>query len=204
MTHQIITVQIKQLRICLLCIAAPCIKPGAVDHISWDTCIVEGFDQRIIYQHILTSLLMLQLFDLFNQLLIVFIKRPAINPGLIDFSCHQAFPDKNLAGCRYIQWAIVNATFCLQSQAMQSRPLKRYNLHGLLFPMRFAIATPNQVLTDLFDPFRVHPGHATRKQTGRLGQFSRHNPFAGLLLQIRPGVHHKPDATRPEVIAFLF
>ena len=97
MAHQIITVQVQQLRIAFFCLSAPGIKAGTVHHIGRNTRIVKRFNECIVHQHILASLLMLQLLDVFNQLLIVFIERPAIHPGLVNLPSDQPFADKNLA-----------------------------------------------------------------------------------------------------------
>ena len=114
MPHQIIPIQIQQLRVGFFRITAPGIKACAINHIRRDTRIIEGFYQGVIHQHILAPLFMLQFLNVFNEMLIVFVERPAIHPGLINFSGNQPFTDKNFARRRHIQWSVMHTALGLQ------------------------------------------------------------------------------------------
>ena len=70
--------------------------------------------------------------------------------------------------------------------------------------MRFAIAAPDEVLADLFDPLRVYACHATREQARGLGELRRHDPFSGFFLQIRTGMHDKADTACTQIVTLLF
>ena len=70
--------------------------------------------------------------------------------------------------------------------------------------MWLTVTTPDQMRTDLFDPFRIHARHTTGKQPRCFGKLRRDDPLAGFLLQIRPGMHDETDTARAQIIALLF
>src|SRR5574343_522898 len=77
MAHQIVAVQIQAFRMTLFGLSTPGVKAGAIDDIGRNMRVIKSLDQRVVHEHILTTLLMLKLFDLCNQLLVMAIKRPA-------------------------------------------------------------------------------------------------------------------------------
>ena len=114
MAHQIIPIQIQQLWIRLFSVTPPGVETGAIDNVGRNPCIVKGFDQRIIDQHILAALLMFKLFNLFDEFLVMSVERPATHPGRINLAAHEAFADKNLTRCGSIQWAVMHTPLGLQ------------------------------------------------------------------------------------------
>jgi len=69
--------------------------------------------------------------------------------------------------------------------------------------MRFEDVLPDQVRTDLLQPFGLDLRDAAREQARGLDQFRADDPAAGLLHQRRAGMDEVLDAARAEVAAVL-
>ena len=182
MAHQVVLGEEQQLGVFLLGRLAPMVEGGAVVDAFRNDVVVEGEDQLVVDQHVLPTLLVLDLLDVADLLLVVLEERPALGKTLVDFLADQALADENLARLGRGQRAVMDAPLGVDHDAVERRALPAGDLHGLLFPVRVEVLALDEVSAHFLDPAILDAGDAAAEQARRLGDLGRHDPLAGLLL----------------------
>ena len=161
--------------------------------------VVKGVDQLVFHQHVLPPRLVLQILHLFDEFLV---GREEWQRGF-PFLAHQRFADKNFARTVQVNPAVVHLAPAVDHDAVQSGPLQRHHLGGLLFPVRVEQLLLEQMPPHVFQPLWLDLGNATAEQARGFHQFGCHDPFAGLLGQVRAGVRKELDAACAQVFTVL-
>ena len=193
--HELITRQLEQVRLGVRFMPVPALKTVGVVNVGGQLLVIKGVDQFVVDQHVLASRFVFQLLHLFDQPLI------GCEEGQRRFPlpAHQRFADKNLTRRHRVDAAVIHPSAAVNQQAIQGGPLQRHHVGGFFLPVRVDQLLLEQMPADLLQPLRVNIGDAPAKQAGGFHQFRRHDPAAGLLLQVRTGVRKELDGPRTQV-----
>ncbi len=198
--HQIFALQMKQLWILAFGLAPPMVEVGTVAQALGDDLVVKGENQLVVDQHVGPPRLVLQRFDVEHQLVIVREERPASCIFLTDLAFDQALADENFTRLLGIHRPEIHPLLRIDDNAVKRRPLEGDDLHGLLFPVWIEPAALDQVRADCLQPFRFDARHAAGKELGGFGDFSRSDPFAGLLVERRTRVDQELHSACAQVV----
>ena len=102
------------------------------------------------------------------------------------FAGDQAVTDHQPSGFDRIDLFVGHAPGGVEHEAVEHAPLVCHGLAAVLFPVRVAPRTLDQVACSGFDPFRADGGGGARLQAAGVDQFGRHQP-AGALGVLRGG-----------------
>ncbi len=130
--HQFFARQQQQLGVDFGGLAVPGFKTEAAAHLGRQLLVVIGKNQLVIDQHILPTRLVLQVFHLFDQLLVGGQKR---QPG-VPLASHQRLADKNFARPSQVNPAVVDAPAAVNHDAIQRGALQRVDFGRFFLPMR--------------------------------------------------------------------
>ena len=201
--HQFFAGQQQELRVFLGLFAVPILKTVAAANVLRQLLVVEGEDEFIVDQHILAARLVLQVFDLLDQLLVGLQKRQ----WRVPLALHQRLANENFARRHPIDAAIVDLAATVNDDAVKRGALERRDFGGLLFPMRIKQLFFQQMARHLFQPLRLDGGNAPAKQARGFDQFGGDDPAPGLFDEVRARMRVELDAPRTQVLtrcAFRF
>ena len=159
--------------------------------------VVEGEDQLVVHQHVLTPRLVLKVLDLAAQALVVREEWQA----RVELAFDQRLANEDLARLGGVHRAIVDAPPLVHHQPVQRTALEGHDLPGLLFPVRITPAAAQQVAANLLQPFRLDARQGATEQTTGFHEFRRHGPASHLAGDGRARPQMEFDAPRPDVFA---
>ena len=197
--HQLLARQQQQARLAFHLVAIPAFEAVATAHIGRQLRVVERVDELVVYQHVLPTRLVLEFFDLRDQLAVRVDERQLGLP----FARHQRLANEDLARGSRIDVAEVHALVAVDDDAVERRAFERDHLGGLLLPVRFEQLRLDHMRRDARQPLRLDRGDAAAEQARRLDQLGRDDPAPRLLGQVRARVLVEADAARAEVPVFV-
>ena len=193
--HQVLALEVEQLRLVGLSGTAPVLERCAVVDANGDQAVVKGVDQLLVHQHVGAARLMFERLDVADQLAVVLEKRRARLVLALD----QRLADEYPARFGRIERAVVDAPVGVEQDAVQGRALERGDAGGLLLPVRLVLVAPDQVRAHALQPLRLDARDAASVQARGFGDLRGHDPAPGLLAHARTGVDLELDAARAEV-----
>ncbi len=193
--HQLLARQLQQLGVLLDLLAIPALQRRARAHVGRQLLVVEGEDELVVDQHVLSARLVLQFGHLRQQLSVV---RQEGQPGL-PLVADQRLADEDLARRHRVDATEIHALVVVDDDAIQRGTLQRHHLRRLLLPVRLEQLRLQQVAGQRRDPLRLDGRQAAAEQARGLHQFSRHQPAPGLLAQVRARVAPELDAACAQV-----
>ena len=224
MAHQLLARQQQQARLAFHLVAVPTFQRVTAAHIRRQPRVVERVDQLVVDEHVLAARLVLELFDLRDQLAVRGDERQLRLPaaaGPPQGGCtpsggrrrrrlggrrrsgDQRLADEDLARRCGIDIAEVHASVAVDHDAVERRPLERNHLGGLLLPVRLEQLGLDHVAGDLRQPLRLDRRDAAAEQPRRFDQLGRDDPAPRLLREVRARVLVEADAARAEVPVFV-
>ncbi|MNS48347.1 hypothetical protein D3C72_809140 [compost metagenome] len=142
-----------------------------------DALIVEFKQRFVVHEDVATTGFVLQLFH-FGAQLKVFAEEGVAS---LPVAFHQRMADKQLAGERRIDQAVVHLTRRHDRQAVNGHFFRRHYRALRALPVRFTVRAFQQVLRDRFDPLRIDTCRNASPQTAGFDQFGHDSPFRRFL-----------------------
>ena len=127
----------------------------------------------VVDQHILTSRLRLDVFDIVDQVLV---KPQEFSMG-IHFARNQTLANENIAGFNGIDRAVMYASTRIDDQSVNGNLFECDHLPAFSLPVRFGMRSRYKMCCQLLDPLRLNRGDVTRIDARGFSQFGSHYPF---------------------------
>ena len=181
--HQVFARHVEQLRLRRFGLLAPRFEGGGVVHARRDQRVVKREQRLFVHQHVGAARLVFEFADLGDQALVVGEKRPFS----FDLAGGKPLTDEHLARFGRIERPVVHAPARHQCESVERDALPRIDHAALGLPMRIEVMALDQMTGHTLDPFRLDLRHAARIQPRGLGEFGRHHPLRGCLLETRAG-----------------
>ena len=191
--------KVKQIRRLATGLLPPFIEVARGDDVMADALVVELKQRFVVDKNVAAARLMLQLFNLVAQLQVVTEEGVAGLPVAL----HQRMADKQFAAQRRVNLAVVDLTGRDDRQTVNGDLLRRHHRALRALPVRFAVRTFEQVLSDRLDPFRLYACGDTPPQAAGFHQLGDHRPFRRLFKQPGAGEDRKASVARAGVFLLI-
>ena len=180
--QQCLTRELQQSGIGLDGLAVPLLQVARVADPGGHLGIEPGCQRILVDQQVGTADLVLQPLDIGDDLAVVADEVGIDGP----FAGDQAVTDHQPSGFSRIDLLIGHAPGGVEHEAVEHAPLVCHGPAAVLFPVRVAPRTLDQVASSGFDPFRADGRGGARLQAAGIDQFGGHQP-AGALGVLRGG-----------------